>query len=167
MFICIESYLPHPVTDICRTVDNCEGIVCSISVGLVHIEHTIINNRELLAVQVTQDRTIAFIDVDDVEVEPVGHLVVGMSCGIAYVDLVLTVRLIFGIRTGTRALYNLLGAKIEAAVTVLVGHRETGDGRMPVDAAPAQIDVLRVVAEDKRRRVCSVVGSSQSLLITQ
>ena len=38
---------------------------------------------------------------------------------------------------------------------------------MPVDAAPAEIDVLRIVAQDKGRRIGRIVGRCQILLVAQ
>jgi len=38
---------------------------------------------------------------------------------------------------------------------------------MPVDAAPAEVDVLRVVAQDEGRRIGGVVGRGQAFLLAQ
>ena len=90
-----------------------------------------------------------------------------MAGGVAHVNLVLAIRLILGIGTGAGALHNLARPEVEAAVAVGVGHGQARNGGVPVDAAPAEIDVLGVVAKDKGRRIGGVVLRGQRFLRTQ
>ena len=122
---------------------------------------------QLLSLQVAQDGAIAFVDINHIEIQPVRLLIVGVAGRVAEVDLVLAVALVFGIGTGACALYNLLGSEVEAAVIVLVGHRQAGNGRVPIDTAPAQIDMIGVIREYEGRRVCGVVGRGQKLLFSK
>ena len=72
-----------------------------------------------------------------------------MAGGICQVNLIATVAVVFGIGSRSCALHDLPWPEIHFYMVILVGHGETGNGGMPVDAPPAQIDVLRVVAEDE------------------
>ena len=163
----IEGNLPHPVADVGRLVHNSGGILAGIRVRLADIEHPAADHAQLRAVEVAQDGAVAVIDINHVEVEPVGHLVVRMTGRVGDINLILAVALIFGVRTRAGGLHDLLRAEIERAVVVGVGHRETRDGGMPIDAAPAEVDVFGIVTQDKGRRIGRVVGRSQILLVTQ
>ena len=101
MLQAIEGYLPHPVTNASCFIDNRSRIVAGIGVGLIDIECAIGNLLQFLAVQVAQDRTVAVVNVNDVEVEPVGHLVIRMPRGVTHIYLILAVARILGIGTGT------------------------------------------------------------------
>ena len=102
MLILVQRYLPYPVTHIGTFINNRSGIIAGIGIGLIHIEHTVINDTQLLAFQVAQDGAVAIINVNDVEVKPVGHLVIRMPSGVAHVDLILAVACILGIGARTR-----------------------------------------------------------------
>ena len=91
VFVLVERNLPHPVADVVGLVDDGQRIVVGISSSLVHGKRPVVDDAQLFTVDVAQDRTIAFVDVDDVEVQPVGLFVVRMSRGVAEVDLVLAV----------------------------------------------------------------------------
>ena len=82
MLVGIEGNLPHPVADIGRFIHNGGGILAGIRVRHADIEHPAADHAQLRAVEVAQDGTVAVIDVNHVEVEPVGHLVVRMPGGV-------------------------------------------------------------------------------------
>ena len=90
-----------------------------------------------------------------------------MSGGIGEVDFVLAVAPVLGVRPCASALDNLLGSEVERAVVVLVRHRQTCNRRMPVDAAPAEVNVRRVIAQDEGRRIGRVVGRGEVFLLAQ
>ena len=97
MLLLVQGYLPHPVADVGRAVDDGSGVLVGIAVGLADVEHAIADDGKLLAVEVAQNGTIAIVDVNDIEVEPVRLLVVGMTGGVAHIDFILAVALIFGV----------------------------------------------------------------------
>ena len=129
--------------------------------------HAVSDDGELVALQVTQDGAIALVDVDDVEVEPVGLLVVGVTGGVAEVDLILAVALVLGVGACAGALHDLLGAEVELTVVAGIRHRQAGNRRMPVDAAPAEIDVVGVIAQDEGRWVGCVIFCCQIFLLAK
>ena len=167
VLVLVESDLPYPVTDVGRLVDDGGGILAGIAVGLAHVEHAVLDYAQLLSVQVAEDRPVALVDVNHIEIEPVRHLVVGMSGGVAHVNLVLPVALVFRIGACSRALHDLLRSEVELAVVVGVGHGKPCDGGMPVDASPAEVDMLWVVAQNERRGIGGVVGSREIFLIAE
>ena len=131
------------------------------------MELPLADDAQLPSEDVAQQRALTVINVDDVEVEPVGLLVVGMSRGVGHVDFVLAVACVLGVGPGAGRLHHLIGAVVEGAVAVGIGHGEAGDGGVPAYAAPAEVDVLRVVAEDEGRGIGGVVLRLQPLLLAQ
>ena len=166
-FVLVQGYLPHPVAYVGRVVHDGQGVRCGVGIGLVDVEGAVLYDAQLFAGQVAQDGALSLVDVDDVEVEPVGHLVVGVSGGVGQVDFVLAVRLILAVGALTGRLHYLLRSEVELAVVVRVGHGQSGQGGVPVDASPAEVDVLGVVREDEGGGVGGVVGRSQVFLFAQ
>ena len=167
VLILVEGDLPHPVSDVCALIDDGGWIAVGIGVGLAHVEHPIVDDAQLLAVDVAQDGAVALVDVDHVEIKPVGHFVVGMPGGVAHVNLVFSVALIFGVWPCTGGLHDLLRTKIEFAVVACVRHGEPCNGGMPVDASPAKIDMLWVITENERRRIGGVIGGGEVFLFAE
>ena len=150
VLILVECYLPYPVAAVGSLVNHGVGVCCCVAVSLVYVEHTVSNVLQSVALDVLQYRAIALVHVNNIEVQPVGIFVVRMSCGICQVYLVLAVAVVFCVWPCARALYNLLRAEVHLYVVVLVGHGEPCHSGMPVDATPAEVYVLRVIAEDER-----------------
>ena len=163
----IEGDLPHPVSDVGGVIDHGCGMGCGIARLLVDVVHAVGDDRELVALDVAQDGAVAVVDVHDVEVEPVGLLVVGVAGGVGKIDFVLAVALVLGVWACSCALDNLLGAEVKAAVVVGIGHGEARDGGMPIDASPAEVDVVGVVREDEWRGIGGVVGRGETLLVAK
>ena len=95
--------------------------------------------------------------VDEIEIEEVRVFIVGVPGGISEVDFVFSVGGIFGIGACAGALHYLIGAPGFLHFPVGAGQGELGDGGMPVYAAPAEVEVLRIVREDEGRGIGSVV----------
>ena len=167
VLVLVECYLPNPVANAGCLVDNRSGIVAGIVGRLVHGECAFADFAELLPVDVAQDGTVTLVDIYHVEIQPVRLLVVGVARGVAEIDLVFAVAVIFRIGSGARRLHNLLRTEVETAVVVGIGHRQAGDCRVPVDASPTEVDMVGVVAEDERRRVGGVILCSQEFLFAQ
>ena len=171
VLIIVDDNLPQPVAHAGGVVHDGSGVGAGVAVLLVDIVHAVGDDGELVALDVAQDGAVAVVDavvdINDVEVEPVGHLVVRVTGGVGEVDLVLAVALVLGIGACARALHNLLGTEVERAVVRGVRHCQSGDGRVPVDAAPAEVDVVGVVRQDEGRGVGGVVGRCQVFLVAQ
>ena len=150
ILVLVERNLPHPVADAVGAVDDGERIVVGIGVRLVDVEYAVGNLLEFGALDVAEDGTVAVVDVNHVEINPVGVFIVGMTGRVGQVDFVLAVALVLGIGTCAGRLDNLLRTKVEGAVVIGVGHSQASDGRVPVDAAPAEVPVCGVVTEDER-----------------
>ena len=167
MFVFVECYLPHPVANAGCLVDNRCRIVRGVAACLIHGKRAFADFAELLTIDVAQDGPVALVDVYHVEVQPVRLLVVGVASGVAQIDFILAVAVIFCIGSGARRLHNLLRSEVETAVVVGIGHRQAGNRRVPVDASPAEVDVVGVVAEDEGGGVGGVVLCGEVFLLAQ
>ena len=101
MFFIIESYLPYPVADVGRLINDGSRITAGVRVCLTDIKDSIIDNTQLCTIQVTQYGTVTFIYIYNIEIKPVGHFVVRVACGIGYIYLIATITLILCIRART------------------------------------------------------------------
>ena len=144
-----------------------EGILVEIRLTLVDAEHAVGHLLQRVALDVLEDGAVAVVDVHHVEIQPVGHLVVGMARGVGEVNLVLAVAVILGVGTCARRLHDLLRSEVHRHIVVGVGHGDARHGGVPVDAAPAEVDVVRVVAEDEGRRIGGVVLCRDEFLLTE
>ena len=167
VLLLVERDLPHPVSDVVAVVDHSVGILGEVGACLVHVERAFRHCLELVALDVAEYRPVAFVDVEDIEVEPVGHLVVRMSGGIGQIDFVLAVALVLGIGSCARRLHDLLGSEVYGHVVLGVGHGDACDRRMPVDTAPAEVDVCGVIAEDEGGRIGGVVLHADVFLLAK
>ena len=167
ILVAIERDLPHPVAVVGSLVDHSHRIGIVIAVGLAHSERAVGDDAQLFTFDITENRTVSLIDIHHIEIQPVWILIIGVACGVAQIDLIFSVALVFTVRTGTGGLHNLLRSEVEAAVVVGIRHRDTRDGRMPVDATPAEIDMVGVIAEDERRRIGGVISGGQTFLLSK
>ena len=167
LLLFVERDLPHPVAYARRVIHHGVGIGVAVTVGFGDIEHTVGDILQRVSLYILEDGTVAVVDVDDVEVEPVGHLIVGVSRGVAHVDLVLAVALIFGIGSCSRALHDLFRPEVNGNIIMGIGHSDAGNGGMPVDAAPTYIYMVWVIAHDEGRGIGRVVGNGNGFLFAE
>ena len=90
-----------------------------------------------------------------------------MSCSVSHIKLILAIRKILGIRSGSRRLHHLIRSPGKGHIIILIRNTELGNGRMPVDSTPAQINVVRIIREDKRWRIGCVMIGLNHLFLTQ
>ena len=89
-----------------------------------------------------------------------------MSCGVTHIDFVLAVALVLGVWSRSCTLHYLKRSPLEVTIVVGIGHGEFSDSWMPTDTSPAKINVVRVVAQNERRRICGVVLHVEHLFLT-
>ena len=160
----VELQAPYPVAAVGHTVNYRDGIILEIIIGPLYLEGSIVDDAEVVALDVLKATRA---DVEDVEIEPVGVLVVGMSRCVGDVDFVASVAGILGIGACGCALDELHGSPGERDVVVLVGERHLGDGRVPAHTSPAHVDVVGVLAEDEGIGIGGVVLYFQPFLLAQ
>ena len=162
--VLVECNVPEPVSAVGSSVNDCSRVGVGKRFGLVHLERTVVNTREHLSVDVFH---LFSVNVEGIEVQPVRIFVVWVSRSVAHVYLVLAVGDVFCIRACTGRLHHLLWSPCPRAVVVLVRHRQLCHGRVPVDASPAQIYVVGVVAEYERVGIGRVVGRLQHFFLSE
>ena len=90
-----------------------------------------------------------------------------MASGVGQVNLIFSVALVLGIGTCTGRLDNLLRSEVERHVVVGIGQGQTRDGRVPVDATPAEVPVRRVVAKNEGRRIGGILCRTDAFFLAQ
>ena len=153
MIILIRSNLPHPITRR-RMIDQSRWIPAYIVSRLVHFKGTVGNSRKNISPDILQ---LQRADVDIIKIQKIRFLIVRMSGRISKINLILSIRHILGIRTGTCRLHYLIRPPVYLYLIILIGQRQAGNSRMPANPPPTQIDMLRIIRQDKRRRISGII----------
>ena len=145
-------------------IDQSRWIPAYIVSRLVHFKGTVGNSRKNISPDILQ---LQRADVDIIKIQKIRFLIVRMSGRISKINLILSIRHILGIRTGTCRLHYLIRPPVYLYLIILIGQRQAGNSRMPANPPPTQIDMLRIIRQDKRRRISGIILRFNHLFISQ
>ena len=158
IILIIASYLPYPIAIASRCIDQRVGISILITIGLVHLELVFSDNRQGISLHILKGGTDTYnsvtilggIEVDDIEVHPVGLFIIGMTGSVGHIQFIFAIAVVFGIGACSCRLHYLVGSPCNLYVVILIRQGEACDGRMPTQSTPTEVEVLRVITHQER-----------------